>query len=179
MAGVTFPSLGGHDDLLCENFPRGRSISFFGKRRSTGLKLCPRVIEGSGQNVYFLGIEYPVGKPINKTVHSKLARWSAQGAAHAHSQSQDSAGPGKPRARGTSRRQGPCNRHMATIPQITRVSDRPWRYRFDRRMTRWVMCGRRLIDKSFFTLMQHWSSGHVSGRDLLVLPWHAAGVQGH
>jgi hypothetical protein len=21
----------------------------------------------------------------------------------------------------------------------------------------WVMCGRRLIDKSFFTLMQHWS----------------------
>src|SRR6266436_4154415 len=26
----------------------------------------------------------------------------------------------------------------------------------------WVMCGRRLIDKSFFTLMQHWS-GAVSG----------------
>jgi hypothetical protein len=23
--------------------------------------------------------------------------------------------------------------------------------------THWVMCGRRLIDKSFFTLMQHWS----------------------
>src|SRR6266496_6558234 len=44
--------------------------------RSTGLKLCPRVIEGSGQNVYFLGIEYPVGKPLNKAVH-KQARSTA------------------------------------------------------------------------------------------------------
>ena len=26
-----------------------------------------------------------------------------------------------------------------------------------RKAATWVMCGRRLIDKSFFTLMQHWS----------------------
>jgi len=34
----------------------------------------------------------------------------------------------------------------------------PWhRNKRGRSYPLWVMCGRRLIDKSFFTLMQHWS----------------------
>src|SRR5262245_16602627 len=91
----------------------------------TSLKFCPRIIEGNDQNVYFL-IEYPVGKPLNKAAHKQARSIAQDGRASpqalkscfrlnsrnssvntfpltAHSQSQDFAGPGKPRARGTSR----------------------------------------------------------------------------
>src|SRR5262245_60303448 len=74
---ITLPSLGGHDDVLRENFPR--VVGVFGKGRSAGLKPRPCVIESGNQNLYGLREENPAGKSLNEVTHRGSSEWIAQG----------------------------------------------------------------------------------------------------
>jgi hypothetical protein len=68
-------------NVVRENFLSSGAIVLFGKGRSASLKLCPCVIEGGNQNLYFLGEKDPVGKSLYKTMHRTLPECIAQAAA--------------------------------------------------------------------------------------------------